>query len=307
MAAPAPAHRLPLLKVLRWLVAGIAPDPGFDAHVPADFAYPNPRTPLDIARPHATWIGHDSFVLQLAGLRILTDPIFGDYAAPVPWPAMRRLRPAGLALAQLGPVDAVLLSHNHYDHLEAATVRALGERAHWFVPLGLKAWFARRGVQRVTELDWWQTVEFADRVQLTFTPAQHFSARGLFDRNRSLWGGWAVQGAARRVYFAGDTGYHERIFRDIGARLGPPDLALLPIGSYEPRSFMQSMHADPADAVQIHRDLGSRLSVGMHWGSFRLSAEPPQHPPWRLFQALQAAGEAPEKFRVLEHGQALNF
>jgi len=175
------------------------------------------------------------------------------------------------------------------------------------VPLGLKAWFARRGVQRVTELDWWQSAELAGRVQLTFTPAQHFSARGLFDRNRSLWGGWVVQGAQRRVYFAGDTGYHDRIFRDIGARLGPPDLALLPIGSYEPRSFMQSMHVDPADAVQIHRDLCSRLSVGMHWGSFRLSAEPPQHPPWRLFQALQAAGEAPENFRVLEHGQALNF
>lgn len=171
----------PLWFAIRWLTVGVPPDPGFDATVPADFSYPNPHDPVDNGQPTVTWIGHDTFLLELEGVRILTDPVFGEYASPIHLSASKRQHCLDMTLAQVGHVDAVLVSHNHYDHLERATVIALADHVLWFVPLGLKAWFAGEGVHNVIELDWWESAELRPGMHVTLTPAQHFSSRGLFD------------------------------------------------------------------------------------------------------------------------------
>lgn len=255
-----------------------------------------------------TWVGHDTFVVQWGGLNLITDPHFSERASPVSFAGPKRWAAPGLGFEQLPPMDVVLVSHNHYDHLDAASVMRLAREhpgAHFIVPRGLRRWFVKRGAERVIELDWWQAVEVAG-CRVTAVPAQHFSGRGLRDRNRVLWCGFVVERAGRRLYFAGDTGY-SRDFADIGARFAPVDLALLPIGAYEPRWFMQSMHVNPEDAVKIHRDIGARLSVAMHWGTFRLTTEPMDEPPRRLAAARAAAGLTEDAFRVLAHGQTIRL
>jgi N-acyl-phosphatidylethanolamine-hydrolysing phospholipase D len=253
-----------------------------------------------------TWIGHDSFLIQVNGLNLLTDPHFTERASPVGWAGPARMMPPGLALAQLPHIDAVLISHNHYDHLDERSVLALQQRQadkppRYYVPLGVKAWFTAREINNVVELDWWQSADFGGT---TFhaLPVQHFSGRGPFDRNATLWCGWAVQWPDYSLFFAGDSGY-SKDFRDIGERFGGFDLSLIPIGAYDPRWFMRAMHVDPEEAVQIHRDVKSRRSIGMHWGSFVLTTEDPSEPPRRLEQAVRSAGLAQEEFSVMQHGE----
>lgn len=253
-----------------------------------------------------TWIGHDSFLIQINGLNLLTDPHFTERASPVGWAGPARMMPPGLALAQLPHIDAVLISHNHYDHLDEGSVLALQQRQsdkppRYFVPMGVKAWFTTREIDDVVELDWWQSAEFGGA---TFhaLPVQHFSGRGPFDRNATLWCGWAVQWPDYSLFFAGDSGY-SKDFRDIGERFGGFDLSLIPIGAYDPRWFMRAMHVDPEEAVQIHHDVKSRRSIGMHWGSFVLTTEDPSEPPRRLEQAVRAAGLAQDIFSVMQHGE----
>jgi N-acyl-phosphatidylethanolamine-hydrolysing phospholipase D len=291
---------------LRWL-------PGFLLK-----PYSRPRLPQhrpDLARLHdpagtdlLTWIGHSSFLLQLGGRSLVTDPHLTARASPLRRIGPRRLQRPALDFADLPPLDLALISHNHYDHLDEPTVVRLA-REHpslrFVVPLGLADWFARRDIHRVTELDWWQHADF-DGLRVHAVPAQHFSGRGAHDRNSTLWCGFVVESGDRRCYFAGDTGYSPD-FTDIGARFAPIDLALLPIGAYAPRWFMRSMHINPEEAVRIHRDIGSRLSIAMHWGTFRLTEEPVDEPPQQLRAALDAAGIARDRFRVLAHGETLQL
>ncbi|WP_051748886.1 MBL fold metallo-hydrolase [Nevskia soli] len=251
-----------------------------------------------------TWVGHSTFLLQLGGLNLLTDPHFSGRASPFSFVGPVRTSPPGLGFDDLPAIDLVLVSHNHYDHLDEQSVRRIARdhtRAQFVVPLGLANWFRAHGIERVTELDWWRSVELG-AARVSAVPVQHFSGRGVHDRDATLWCGFVVELAGRRIFFAGDTGY-SRDFADIAERFPPMDLSLLPIGAYDPRWFMSPVHVDPAEAVRIHQDLRSRLSVAMHWGTFRLTAEPLDEPPQLLAQALSAAGIAAEKFTVFRHGE----
>lgn len=294
-----------LAHVLRWLVTRRA------APWPAEV--PNRGTPAlaEAVAPGqvaVTFINHSTFLLQTHGLTWLTDPVFAERASPVTWAGPRRVRRPGLALDDLPAVDVVLLSHNHYDHMDVAALSRLETRCHPLVVTGRgnRATLSRHGLGRVVELDWDESIRIAEHASVTFTPAQHFSARTPFDRNRSLWGGFHIEVDALRVYFAGDSGYAGH-FRDVHARFGAPHLALLPIGAYEPRWFMQVAHLNPAEAVQAHLDLGAARSVGMHFGTFPLTDEAIDEPAAALAAAREAAGLDAEAFTTLEFGETRWF
>ena len=256
-----------------------------------------------------TWIGHSTALVQMGTVRVLTDPQFSERASPVQWAGPKRYQPPGVALADLPHVDVVLISHNHYDHLDTASVRALNAQAGgaplFVVPLGLETWMADVGITNVKALDWWDHVDVAG-VTVHLTPVQHWSRRTLSDANQSLWGGFVVEGktrgAMRRLFFAGDTGYSAQHFREIGDKFGPIDLALIPIGAYEPRWFMSPQHVNPEESVQIHRDLHSRFSIGVHWGTFLLTDEPLDAAVGDLAMARSKFGVREEDFIVLRHG-----
>lgn len=279
---------------------------------PADSARHFPRHKPDVAwlranghEPTLTWIGHATFLLQLGGCNILTDAHLTDRASPLAFAGPQRVTDPALALHELPHIDAVVVSHNHYDHLDFITVKHLSRQAAgspvFFVPLGLKAWFVGRGMTNVVELDWWEQARHADLV-FHLVPVQHWSSRTTFDYNRTLWGGWMIEHPQLRFFFAGDTGYSAD-FQDIAARFAPIDLAALPIGAYEPRWFMRVMHVNPEEAVRIHLDLKARHSVAMHWGTFVLSDEPLDEPPRRLASARRAAGVSEHEFFLMQHGE----
>jgi len=262
-------------------------------------------------QPAVTWIGHATVLVQMDGLNIVTDPIWSERASPFGWVGPKRAQAPGIALADLPHIDLVLVSHNHYDHFDEASVAALAAQAGgpplFVVPLGLKAWLAERGIDNVAELDWWQS-QRTGVVEVVLTPVQHWSGRGLNDRMHTLWGGFAVFGPSMQLFHAGDTGY-SKDFADIRARFaarqagGGFDLALLPVGAYEPRWFMADQHVNPDEAVKIHRDLGAKRSLGMHWGTFQLTDESLDVPPAALAQACKAQGVDDDSFFVLAIGQ----
>jgi N-acyl-phosphatidylethanolamine-hydrolysing phospholipase D len=259
-----------------------------------------------IAKPgsgiQVTWIGHSTFLIQLNGIAILTDPVFSDRASPVGFAGPRRYVPPALSLAQLPTIDYVIVSHNHYDHMDLNTIADLAAGPTWLVPLKNAPYLRNVGVKRVIELDWWDRHRCGDLL-FTATPAQHWSARGIFDRCDALWSGWAISNSEHAIYFAGDTGYNAVQFKEIGTRLGPFDIGLIPIGAYEPRWFMKDMHVNPHEAVKIHLDTGSKQSFAMHWGTFPLTAEPPGDPPIELAKALDDARLSPSQFLVLDIGE----
>lgn len=272
----------------------------------------------DIVLPRAgpaecriTWVGHSTCVIQVGGLNVLTDPVWSDRASPVPWAGPRRVVAPPLPLEALPPLDLVLLSHNHYDHFDTPTVGALVAAhpgAHWAVPLRLGEVLREIGATAVTEFDWWETkrlVTPGGPAAVTGVPAQHFSGRTPFDRDASLWCGYALEAGARRVLFAGDTGLHPE-FERIGETCGPFDAALIPIGAYEPRWFMRPVHMDPDEAVQAYADLtrcdGACAFVPIHWGTFKLTDEALDEPPRRLRAAWRQRGLLDARLRVLRHG-----
>ena len=265
-------------------------------------------------QPAVTWIGHATVLVQADGLNILTDPIFSERASPLQSVGPKRAQPPGLSLEQLPPIDVVLISHNHYDHLDKNSVLALANRASgstlFIVPLGVKALFLDLGIANVKELDWWDSIDIKG-VEFNFTPVQHWSARGLGDRSQTLWGGWAVVGPAMHWYFSGDTGYSQDFIdtqrrfaeRQTQTKGGGFDLALISVGAYEPRWFMKEQHINPLEAVQIHQDLKAKRSVGIHWGTFALTDEPLDQPPKDLAVASLEKGLASDIFTVMAIGQ----
>lgn len=251
-----------------------------------------------------TFVGHATFLIQLPGMNILTDPVWSDRASPVSWAGPRRVRPPGVGFDALPDIDVVLISHNHYDHLDLATLRRLNERfaPTFLVPLGNRSLLESIGISSVHEMDWWDGFEAASATIIVFTPSQHSSGRGLFDRGRSLWGSFFIQRGGRSVFFGGDGGYSTQ-FAEIRERLGPPEIALLGIGSYEPRWFMRPLHKNPAEAVQAHLDLGARLSIGMHIGTFQLATEGYEQPHAELAAALEREGVAADRFITPPEGE----
>ncbi|MBI2493918.1 MAG: MBL fold metallo-hydrolase [Candidatus Rokubacteria bacterium] len=251
-----------------------------------------------------TWVGHATLLIQLDGVNVLTDPHWSERASPLAWLGPRRLNPPGLAFEDLPPIHAVVISHDHYDHLDRATVQRLAatHRPRFLVPLGMKAWFTSVGIaDGVEELDWWETRRVG-AVTFTCVPIQHWSARTPWDTDRRLWSGWAVAGRARRAFFAGDTGYGEG-FRELGARLGPFDLALVSISAYEPPAMMRHTHTTPEEALRLFADLGARTFVAMHWGTFDMSEEPVDEPPRRLSAEARRLGLPADRVWILEHGE----
>jgi N-acyl-phosphatidylethanolamine-hydrolysing phospholipase D len=256
--------------------------------------------------PSVTWVGHATLLMRIGGLNVLTDPHFSERASPLSFAGPKRVVPAVPALNELPHIDAVVLSHNHYDHLDLDSVTRLaaqpGGSPRFFVPLGLKDWFKRRGIEDVVELDWWESLQFKG-LEIHFVPVQHWSRRTFTDENQTLWGGWVLRHPQLTFFFAGDAAY-SRDFADIRAKFGGFDLAALPIGAYEPRWFMKIMHMDPAEAVQVHKDLNARQSVGMHWGTFEgLTDESLYEPPERLAQERRRAGLTERDFFVMKHGE----
>ncbi|XP_008398999.1 N-acyl-phosphatidylethanolamine-hydrolyzing phospholipase D-like [Poecilia reticulata] len=224
------------------------------------------------------WLGHATVLVEMEGVNILTDPIFSQRASFLQFMGPKRYRGPPCTVEQLPRIDAVLISHSHYDHLDAGSVASLNARfggeLRWFVPLGLMDWLAKMGCENVMELDWWEEncVPGHDNVTFVCTPSQHWSKRTAWDDNRSLWSSWSVLGPNHRFFFAGDTGYCPS-FQEIGRRFGPFDLAAIPIGAYLPRDVMKGQHVDPEEAVQIHQDLQAKQSVAVHWGTFALAYE----------------------------------
>jgi L-ascorbate metabolism protein UlaG (beta-lactamase superfamily) len=252
-----------------------------------------------------TFIGQATFLLRTAAGTILTDPFFSERASPFASIGPRRLRAPGFALDALPDIDLILLSHNHYDHMDLPSLRALRARttAPILTGLGNGAYLARKGVSGAVEMDWWQRTTPRPDVAVSYVPAQHWSSRSPRDRRRMLWGGFVVRSGGATIYFAGDTGYCPW-FGTIRERLGAPDLALLPIGAYEPRWFMQNQHMNPAEAVQAHLDLGSRHSIGMHFGTIQLTDEAVDEPLHALARAAREAGLGEGAFTTLDFGES---
>jgi len=236
--------------------------------------------------------------VQLGGKVILTDPVWSRKIPGV----RERLTPVGLPFSALPRIDAVVISHNHYDHLDAPTVRRLPRDTPVFVPGMLGSWFRSRGFRAVTEMDWWETASLGD-VKLEFVPAHHWSRRGLTDTCKTLWGGFLFSAGSSKIYFAGDTGYGHW-FGEIGKRHPDIDLALMPVGAYEPNWFMRPMHCNPAEAVRACDDLGAARMATMHWGTFVLSAEPLLEPVSEASRAWAAAGRAPADLWTLAVGES---
>ena len=242
-----------------------------------------------------TWIGHATWLVQLDGLSFLTDPVLGDSITGF----IGRNVPPAIPIERMPPIDAVLVSHSHYDHMDLPTLRRLG--APVVAGLGMAALLRDEGLTG-TDLGWWQSTEVGG-VRITFVPAQHFSQRGLGDRNETLWGGFVIEGSSATVYHAGDTAFFEG-FRQIGERFAI-DAALLPIGAYDPRWFMKAAHVDPEEALQAFVDLGARTFLAMHWGTFKLADEPLDEPPRLLEEGRVRRGLPPERVRAPAIGETV--
>ena len=255
--------------------------------------------------PTITWLGHGTFLLQVGGVNVLTDPHLSERASTLCWFGGTRVVPPPLDFRDLPHIHAVVISHNHYEHLDRATVSRLISQKHgaprFFVPLGLKSWVRSAGYAKCVELDWWQWVQHLG-LTLHMVPAHHWSGRAPWDRNRTLWGGWIVDHPGFRFYFAGDTGYSQELIQ-IGRKFAPIDLAAIPIGGYEPRRLVGRYHVNPEEAVRIHQDVGARHSVGMNWGTFALGREPLHEPPRRLAEARGVAGLKESEFFVMQQGE----
>ncbi len=265
------------------------------------------RNGLDgAANPSVTWLGHAAFLIRIDGKTILTDPYLGNNAGPLGF-GPKRFAPPPLSVEDLPPIDFLLLSHNHYDHMDRPTLAALPgkETMTVLVPLGLGRAFLAMGYRNVVELDWWQG-HTAGSLTIQATPAVHFSGRGLFDRNRTLWASFAIHGRDGKLWFSGDTA-PGAVFEEIGQRAGPFDLAMVGIGAYEPRAIMKSSHATPEEAIGIVQAVGATKAIGMHWGTVKLTPEDPFEAAPRFKAAAEAAGYGAENAWIMKIGETRNL
>ncbi|MEQ1855892.1 MAG: MBL fold metallo-hydrolase [Longimicrobiales bacterium] len=295
-----------------WFRKPMPPDPGPESlpTVPSTIAHPR----AEAGQVRVTWVGHATHLIQLPGLNLLTDPMWSARPSPVESMGRSRFVPASPGIEALPPIDAVLVSHDHYDHLDRPTVARLtkrfGRALRWYTPLGYREWFASVGVSQVTELDWWDAHEVAPGYRLVAAPARHWTRRTPWGTNTRLWCSWAVladDASAPRVYWGGDSGYAPH-FREIGTRLGPFSVSILPIGAYDPRWFMSASHMDPEEAVAAYEDLGrAGAFLPSHWGTFRLTFEDPLEPPRRLRTAWSARGLDERLLHVPRHGETVSL
>ncbi len=290
-----------LIDVLKWAVTKDE-TPWEDRSSDESLIGPPPEAGIDDGTLGITFVNHATFLIQADGLNILTDPVWSKRASPFQWIGPRRMRPPGIRFEDLPDIDLVLISHNHYDHLDIHTVRRLHQKHDplFVVPLGVGNWLNGQGIHRTAELDWWEE-ETIGEGGVTAVPAQHFSGRGLSDRDRTLWCGYVLELPSGTTYFAGDTGYDD-FFRDIGNSFSI-DLGLIPIGAYKPRWFMTPIHVDPHEAVQAHRDIGASTSIGMHFGTFPLADEGCNEPLRELKKARKDLKVADTDFGVLGEGE----
>jgi L-ascorbate metabolism protein UlaG (beta-lactamase superfamily) len=257
-----------------------------------------------------TFVGHASHLIQTGGLNILIDPVWSDRASPVAFAGPTRVRPPGIAFEDLPLIDVVLITHGHYDHLDVATLARLSQRGRPQIvaPLGHDATI-RQGdaAANVAMLDWHHSAALNDKVKVTLVPTQHWTARGLYDRNKALWGGYIIETPAGRVYHITDTGYHDTLFHETRDRYGPFALAIIPVGAYEPRWFMRRQHVNPEEAVRVFQDCGAPLALAHHFGTFQLTDEAIDAPIEALRVACAEKGIAAQKFRVLDPGEVLEL
>lgn len=269
---------------------------------------PPPPERVDGDEFRITFINHATFLIQVAGLNILTDPVWSERVSPLSFAGPKRMRPPGLRLEDLPPIDILLLSHNHYDHLDLPVFKqiALQHKAKIFTCLGLSQFLTQKGIPNSTDMDWWDELTYNKDLTIQCTPAQHFSSRGTIDRDKTLWGGFMLKTPVGNLYFCGDTGYGE-FLGEIGKRSGPIRLAMLPIGAYKPRWFMSPIHIDPDQAVQVHQMIGAQTSVAMHYGTFPLADEGMHDPVTELKQALTQHEVDESEFILLQEGIGQNF
>lgn len=252
-----------------------------------------------------TYVNHSTFLIQTDSLNILTDPIWADRASPVSFAGPKRMAPAGVRFDDLPHIDLVVISHNHYDHLDVSTLTRINEKfgSRFITPLGVGQFLNSEGIQNTHDVEWWQEDKVTDKVKVTSVPAQHFSSRGLFDRDKTLWAGYVLETSAGNIYFAGDTGYGN-FFKDIGERYSIK-LGLIPIGAYKPRWFMSPMHVSPREALLVHNDIGAEMSIGMHFATFPLADDGQNDPVNDLNKALDEYGEDKPDFRYVPAGEVL--
>lgn len=250
-----------------------------------------------------TWIGHTTFLIQKDGINFLTDPVFYDVASPVSFVGPERVHKPAISMQNLPKIDFVLVSHHHYDHLDVNFVKFMKNKTIWIVPLGLKEFLMDYDIdpKKIIELDWYDVFKM-NELKITATPAQHFSGRGLFDRNKTLWASFAVEMNDFKFWFGGDTGYNTIQFNEIGNKFEYFDLAIIPIGAYKPRWFMKAMHVNPEEAVILHKEVKSKFSVASHWGTFRLSGEGIDEPVTDLEKAKQKYNLKEDEFLALAIG-----
>jgi L-ascorbate metabolism protein UlaG (beta-lactamase superfamily) len=254
-----------------------------------------------------TFVNHSTFLIQVDGLNIITDPIWSTRTSPFNWAGPKRMRLPGIRFEDLPRIDVVLLSHNHYDHLDLPTMRMIfgGNHPRIVTPLGVKAFLEQEQIKGATDLDWWDELRLNDHVNVQSVPAQHFSGRGTLDRDATLWCGYVLKTSKGNIYFAGDTGYNDQTFNTIGERFGSMRASLIPIGAYKPQWFMSPIHVSPDQAVQIHKDVKSQVSVGTHFGTFPLADDGADDPKNDLKIALENADLKPDEFITLKEGEVL--
>lgn len=305
----------PFSDLVRWyrerFGKSLPPPPGEFIATYADFpVHPfNAQKDLHQNRRTATWLSHASVLIRSEGLTLLTDPHFSRRAFPVQWAGPERKVDSPVNVAALPPIDVVVISHNHYDHMDQDTLIELAQSqpsALFLVPLGVERTFEDWGISNVKALDWWDTYAI-NQSELVFVPAYHWSARTLLDRNNTLWGGWVLKQPDFRFYFSGDTGYNRSDFKQIGQKYGPFDLSAIAVGAYESRWFMKAQHINPDEAVQIHQDVGSTKSIGVHWGTFELTDEPLDQPIGDLAKAIKKYKLKEKSFVLLDHGQTITL
>lgn len=256
-----------------------------------------------------TFINHSTFLIQTAGLNILTDPVWSERVSPFSWSGPKRQRRPGIKFEDLPKIDIILLSHNHYDHLDLPTLKSLS-RIHnprIVTSLGISAYLKRHGMQNSVDMDWWDELALDEIVRVQSVPAQHFSARGTVDRNKTLWCGFVIKQKTGNIYFAGDTAYNSKTFKEIGQRCSPIALSLIPIGAYQPIWFMSPVHCSPAEAVKIHQEVQSKKSIATHFGTFMLGDESPQDAVRDLKSALTSEKISEDDFVVMKEGESRQF